>query len=227
MIPWLDPNDDSKPFPDVESALSEPDGLLAAGGSLRPERLLLAYHCGIFPWFNKGEPILWWCPSQRAIIYPDRIHISRSLQRLIRKQPFTITRNKAFREVMLGCAEPRKGRKGTWITADMLTAYYQLFKLGYAHSVECWQDGKLAGGIYGVQLGHVFFGESMFSRVTNASKIALIEIARQKNVALIDCQLPNDHLTRMGMTTLPRQQFIKLVSKYCTVPNPLTSNTIF
>jgi leucyl/phenylalanyl-tRNA--protein transferase len=217
MIPWLDPYNDSEPFPDVESALTEPDGLLAAGGSLRPERLLLAYHCGIFPWYNKGEPILWWCPSQRAVIYPGSIHISHSLDKAMRKQPFAITHNKAFRDVMLGCAEPRKGKGGTWITAEMLSAYYKLFQLGYGHSVECWQDGKLVGGVYGVQLGHVFFGESMFSRVTNASKIALVELSRQKNVALIDCQLPNDHLASMGMVTVERQEFLKLLERYCAI----------
>jgi leucyl/phenylalanyl-tRNA--protein transferase len=214
MIPWLDPHNDSEPFPDVESALGEPDGLLAAGGSLRPERLLLAYHCGIFPWYNKGEPILWWCPSRRAVIYPDALHVSHSLRKSMRKQTFTVTHNKAFRDVMLGCAEPRKGRSGTWITPEMLNAYHKLFQLGYGRSVECWHNGRLAGGIYGLQLGHVFFGESMFSRVTDASKIALVELSRLQNVALIDCQLPNDHLTRLGMVTIPRQEFLNLLNRY-------------
>jgi leucyl/phenylalanyl-tRNA---protein transferase len=217
MIPWLDPYNDSEPFPDVESALTEPDGLLAAGGSLRPERLLLAYHCGIFPWYNKGEPILWWCPSRRAVIFPDAIHVSRSLHKALRKQPFVITHNKAYREVMLGCAEPRKGKSGTWITAEMLSAYHKLFQLGYGRSIECWYNGRLAGGIYGVQLGHVFFGESMFSRVTNASKVALVELSRQKNVALIDCQLPNDHLASLGMVTIPRQEFLDLLQRHCAI----------
>jgi leucyl/phenylalanyl-tRNA--protein transferase len=215
MIPWLDAKSDDTEFPDVESALIEPDGLLAAGGSLRPQRLLAAYKRGIFPWYNEGEPILWWCPSQRAVIFPERLHISRSLQRALRKQPFAVTRNQAFRDVVLGCSAPRKRSQGTWITPAMLEAYCVLFEKGYAHSIECWQDGQLAGGIYGVQLGRVFFGESMFSRVPNASKIALLTLAQQHDVALIDCQMPNEHLVRLGMVIIPRQAFLQLLEQYC------------
>jgi leucyl/phenylalanyl-tRNA--protein transferase len=221
MIPWLDANDDNSPFPDVEAALIEPDGLLAAGGSLRPPRLLAAYRRGIFPWYNEGEPILWWCPSQRAVIFPERIHISHSLQKAMRKQPFAITRNQAFRDVVLGCSAPRKRSRSTWITPAMLEAYCVLFQLGYAHSIECWQNGELAGGIYGVQLSRIFFGESMFSRVANASKIALITLAQQPDVALIDCQMPNEHLASLGMVSIPRLAFLQLLEQYCNAADGL------
>lgn len=221
MIPWLDPDDDHTPFPEADTALSEPDGLLAAGGSLRPLRLLRAYRSGIFPWFNPGEPILWWNPSHRAIIFPEHLHISRSLKRTLREAPFELSHNTAFREVMLGCAEPRKTSPGTWITPEMVDAYTRLQRLGYARSVECWSDGKLAGGIYGVHLGRVFFGESMFSRISNASKVALVEVARSPDIALIDCQIANPHLERLGMETVSREHFLKLLDALCEPVKPV------
>ena len=220
MIPWLDPDDDSTPFPKHSGALSEPDGLLAAGGSLRPLRLLQAYRNGIFPWFNPGEPILWWSPSQRAIIYPDNVHISRRLQRSLRKQPFTYTHNTAFREVMMHCAGPRKNCPGTWITDEMIHAYCELQRLGFARSVECRIDGELVGGIYGVQLGRVFFGESMFSHVSNASKAALYQVIQSPDVALLDCQLPNPHLETLGMQTIPKEMFLYLLESLCEPNKP-------
>lgn len=220
MIPWLDTDDDHTPFPHVDEALAEPDGLLAAGGSLRPLRLLRAYRGGIFPWYNPGEPILWWNPSQRAVIFPERIHVSRSLRKALRRRPFEYTHNTAFREVMLGCAEPRKNSADTWITPEMVEAYCDLHRLGYARSLECRLDGELVGGIYGVQLGRVFFGESMFSRVPNASKAALIEVARSPEVALIDCQIPNPHLETLGMTVIPRERFMALLYRWCEPVKP-------
>ncbi len=224
MVPWIDESDDSTPFPSVSSALADPDGLLAAGGSLRPERLLMGYRQGIFPWYGPGEPILWWCPSQRAVIFPEDLHISRSLKRVIKKQTFQLTHNLAFRDVMLGCAKPRPKSTGTWITKDMTEAYCELFRLGYARSLECWLDKKLVGGIYGVQLGKVFFAESMFSGETNASKIALIAIGQQDDIELIDCQLPTEHLSSLGMKTIPRDNFKKLLDRWCSLTQPQWAN---
>ncbi|MBN1379893.1 MAG: leucyl/phenylalanyl-tRNA--protein transferase [Gammaproteobacteria bacterium] len=215
MIPWLDETDDGTPFPDPQTALSEPDGLLAAGGSLRPLRLLSAYRRGIFPWYNPGEPVLWWAPSQRAVIYPEQIHIPRRLQRELRKLPFEISHNKAFRDVMIACAAPRKISEASWISTEMIDAYCDLHVLGYARSIECYLNNKLVGGIYGVQLGQVFFGESMFHTVSNASKAVLIETARQPDIALIDCQIPNPHLESMGMVMVPRDEFLGLLDEFC------------
>ena len=223
MIPWLDSDDDHTQFPKHSEALTEPDGLLAAGGSLRPLRLLQAYRNGIFPWYNPGEPILWWSPSQRAVIYPEKIHVSRRLQRELRNTNMEITYNTAFREVMLNCAAPRKKSLGTWITEEMIEAYCELNKLGFARSVECNLFGKLVGGIYGVQLGRVFFGESMFSLLPNASKIALIDVARSPDVSLIDCQMPNPHLETMGMQLIPRRHFLQLLKRYCEPAKPVHS----
>jgi leucyl/phenylalanyl-tRNA--protein transferase len=215
MIPWLDADDDQTPFPDPATALIEPDGLLAAGGSLRPQRLLNAYRHGIFPWYSPGEPILWWSPSQRAVIFPDQIHVSRRLQRTLRKTPFTFTHNTAFREVITACAAPRDDIDATWITEEMISAYCKMHELGYARSIECYLDNKLAGGIYGIQLGRVFFGESMFHTISNASKAVLIETAKQPDIGLIDCQIPNKHLETMGMTMIPRDKFMGLLDQLC------------
>ena len=217
MIYWITPEDTADTFPPVDTALPEPDGLLAAGGDLTPARLIAAYRRGIFPWFSEGEPILWWCPSERAVIKPEEIHISRSLNKVFRRQTFRITKNTAFNDVIAGCAAPRHYSNGTWITEDMMYAYRRLHQLGYAHSIECWLDNQLAGGLYGVKIGNVFFGESMFSAATNASKVALVSLARQGDIKLIDCQIPNDHLETMGMTLIPRQEFIHLLNCYCEV----------
>lgn len=220
MIPWLDAEDDSTPFPDHGEALSEPDGLLAAGGSLRPLRLLQAYRQGIFPWFNPGEPVLWWSPTDRAVIYPDEFHLSRRLRRSLRQTPFEYTRNTAFKEVMINCAAPRKNCRGTWITNDMIEAYCELHRLGFAHSVECRISGELVGGVYGVQLGRVFFGESMYSRADNASKAALYQIALSPDVELIDCQLPNAHLETLGMQMIPRETFLEQLEELSVNSKP-------
>ena len=215
MIPWLDSEDDYAPFPNPDTALIEPDGLLAAGGSLRPTRLLQAYRNGIFPWYSQGEPILWWNPSRRAIIYPSRIHISRSLRRLLKKETFEFKHNSAFREVILNCAAPRTCGGGTWISEDMIEAYCTLHTLGYARSIECFLNEKLVGGIYGVQLGRVFFGESMFHSVSNASKAVMVETANQADISLIDCQIPNNHLESMGAEMITRKEFLSLLNMFC------------
>jgi leucyl/phenylalanyl-tRNA--protein transferase len=178
-LPWLDP--DSTGFPDTSHALDEPNGLLAAGGDLRPERLLSAYQQGIFPWFEDSQPILWWTPSPRLVLPPSQLHVSKSLRKFIRKGTFTITSDQAFREVMIKCSEPRGDEveglsDGTWITDSMLEAYCSLHRLGYAHSIEVWQQEQLVGGLYGIALGKVFFGESMFSRADNASKVAFVAL---------------------------------------------------
>ena len=215
MIPWLDVNNDNSPFPDPNTALLEPDGLLAAGGSLTPARLLNAYRQGIFPWYNPGEPVLWWSPSQRAVIFPEQIRVSRRLQRYLKSSAFEIKQNTAFREVINACAKPRGSGNATWLSSEMIAAYCEMHKLGHARSIECYLHDKLVGGIYGIHLGKIFFGESMFHTVTNASKAVLIEAAKQPDIALIDCQIPNTHLESMGMTMIPRTDFIALLDKWC------------
>ncbi|HEY9051521.1 MAG TPA: leucyl/phenylalanyl-tRNA--protein transferase, partial [Gammaproteobacteria bacterium] len=172
---WLSA-DSHEPFPDVDQALKEPDGLLAIGGDLSPVRLLNAYKHGIFPWYTEGEPILWWSPDPRCVLFPNKLNISRSLKKTLKKKPFDIRMDTAFAEVMLACAEPRPGQSGTWITPDVFQAYTHMHELGYAHSIECWQQDQLVGGLYGMAIGQMFFGESMFSRVTDASKIALVHL---------------------------------------------------
>ena len=218
MIPWLDPN--STDFPPISEALDDPNGLLAAGGDLSALRLVSAYRQGIFPWFNPGEPILWWSPDPRCTLRPEKIHISKSLRKAIRKTDFTITFDQAFDEVIAACAAPRAYSDETWITRQMQNAYGELHYRGYAHSVELWQDGELSGGLYGIAIGKLFFGESMFSRRTNASKIAFACFARQLEkwgYALIDCQIENDHLTSLGAETISRKRFQQYLSDYLTV----------
>jgi leucyl/phenylalanyl-tRNA--protein transferase len=213
-IALLPRNDDSVPFPAVETAAREPNGLLAVGGSLRPRRLLAAYRQGIFPWFGEGEPILWWSPDPRCVLFPEHIHVSRRLRRTLNRGVFTVTRNLDFEGVVRGCAEPRAGSPGTWIVPEMIDAYLELHRLGFATSFECTDEaGRLAGGIYGVQLGRVFFGESMFSRATDASKVALAAVAGAADIELIDCQLSNPHLERMGAEEIPRSRFRALISR--------------
>lgn len=208
MIPWL--NADA-PFPTVESALREPNGLLAAGGDLSAERLLTAYRAGIFPWYNEGQPILWWSPDPRMVMFPHELRISRSLARRLRKSDYEIRFDSVFREVMLACAAtPRPGQDGTWITANIISAYCKLHDLGFAHSVETWIDGQLVGGIYGVAIGHMFYGESMFHRATDASKIALVHLVQhlQNNgYGMMDCQMKTSHLATLGARELPRSEF--------------------
>ncbi len=212
MIVWLDIQTDG--FPPVGAALKEPNGLLAAGGDLSTSRLLQAYRRGIFPWYNPGEPILWWSPDPRCIIKPESLHISRSMRKRLRKQDYQVTLDQDFVGVIDGCAANRSGTAGTWITRAMKQAYVELHEKGFAHSVEVWVDGKLAGGLYGIALGRVFFGESMFSRQRDASKIAficLVEQLRNWGYALIDCQVANDHLRSMGASEIPRTEFLRLL----------------
>jgi leucyl/phenylalanyl-tRNA--protein transferase len=217
----INPNDTSYRFPDVSLALNDPNGLLAIGGDLSPPRLLAAYRHGIFPWFNPGEPILWWSPDPRAVLYPDKINISRSLRKTLRKNLFTVTTDLAFDEVMRACQAPRESQQGTWITGEMRMAYGKMHELGYAHSVECWQDNELAGGLYGMAIGQVFYGESMFSRVTDASKVALVYLTdklKEWHYQIIDCQVQSDHLKRMGAEDIPRRQFCAGLERWCKQP---------
>ncbi|MBL4762721.1 MAG: leucyl/phenylalanyl-tRNA--protein transferase [Gammaproteobacteria bacterium] len=202
-------------FPNVENALEEPNGLLAVGGDLSAERLLIAYRSGIFPWFSEDEPIMWWSPNPRCVLFPEQLHINKSLRKAILNADIQIKHNTAFRRVMEHCAAPRKQQNGTWILPDMIEAYCSLNKKGKAHSIECWRDESLIGGLYGVAIGKVFFGESMFSLESNASKIALVSLAQSGRWSLIDCQQPSDHLQKLGATEIPRKEFIKLLAKHC------------
>ncbi len=192
-----------------------PNGLLAAGGNLRPDTLIDAYNKGIFPWYSEGEPLLWWSPDPRAVIFPSSFHRSRSLSRLWRKGVYRITFNQAFHRVIQACSQPRGDSAETWITADMQAAYLELHRLGHAHSVEVWSESTLVGGIYGVSVGAVFCGESMFSEVSNASKLALVGLTQMtRGLELIDCQLPNPHLFRLGAERIPRSRFLQLLEQY-------------
>jgi leucyl/phenylalanyl-tRNA---protein transferase len=202
-------------FPPVEEA--SPEGLLAAGGDLRPERLLKAYRHGIFPWYSDHQPILWWSPDPRTVLFPDKLHISRSLKRSLRPGLFSVTLDQCFRDVMQHCAGPRPQYPdgGTWITTEMLEAYTTLHEQGYAHSVETWQEGELVGGLYGVALGRAFFAESMFTRVPDASKVALVSLVRQLQAwefRIIDCQQASPHVMRFGAEEIPRRQFLDHVT---------------
>lgn len=202
--------DPAAPFPPTADALQRPNGLLAWGGDLQPERLLSAYRLGIFPWYTDGEPILWWSPAPRCVIFPPTVHLSRRTRRRYHAGGYHVTADTAFSEVVAACAAPRKGEPGTWITAAMQQAFNHLHQLGHAHAVEVWRDNQLLGGIYGLALGKVFFGESMFSRETDTSKIALVALCRQLQAwqfALLDCQVPNPHLHSLGAVTIPRREF--------------------
>nr|VFK03575.1 MAG: leucyl/phenylalanyl-tRNA--protein transferase [Candidatus Kentron sp. H]VFK04081.1 MAG: leucyl/phenylalanyl-tRNA--protein transferase [Candidatus Kentron sp. H]VFK06730.1 MAG: leucyl/phenylalanyl-tRNA--protein transferase [Candidatus Kentron sp. H] len=208
--PLLSPRSPPSTFPDPMDALTDPNGLLAVGGDLQPARLLLAYRHGIFPWYSEGEPILWWSPDPRAVLFPEHIRISRSLRKTLRQGRFRITRDRCFADVIRGCAAPRANQPGTWITERMQKAYIRLHELGHAHSVECWKEGALAGGLYGVALDEVFFAESMFSRVRDASKVALVALCQQ-NYRLIDCQFLTEHLARLGAMAISRERFLALL----------------
>ncbi|MBK8509097.1 MAG: leucyl/phenylalanyl-tRNA--protein transferase [Candidatus Competibacteraceae bacterium] len=220
-LPWLDPRDDSQPFPHPDRALREPQGLLAAGGCLNPRRLLRAYRLGIFPWYSPGQPILWWSPDPRLVLFPERVRISRSLRKTLRAGRFTATADTDFAAVMTACAAPRGVDQGTWITPEMHRAYCRLHRLGHAHSLEVWHEGQLAGGLYGVAVGRVFYGESMFSLISDASKVALVLLAaqlRRWDFALIDCQVRTEHLARMGAVDISRGVFLELLQRYCPLP---------
>lgn len=233
QIPWL-PLDDLS-FPPTFTALSEPNGLLAAGGDLRPERILEAYRHGIFPWFNPGDPILWWSPNPRTVIYPEQLHISRSLRKTLRQQAYQVTFDHAFERTMRECAAPRSYEGGTWITDEIINAYTQLHYQGYAHSVEVWQQEEnstektLVGGLYGIALGKVFFGESMFSRADNASKVGfahLVHFLKSWSFTIIDCQVANDHLFSLGATEIAREDFQQTLRQFTiqTANSPQATN---
>ncbi len=207
--------DFSGSFPSVQFALAEPDGLLAVGGNLKPETLLQAYSQGIFPWYSEDQPIVWWSPNPRCVLYPDKLKISRSLKKILNKRIYEVRVDTSFREVMQACAAPRKDDAGTWIDNNMLEAYCRLHELGYAHSVECWHDGKLVGGLYGVKIGNMFFGESMFSKQADASKVALEYLCNRIKPKLIDVQVYSKHMASMGAETIDRDKFIELVNSYC------------
>ena len=209
-------------FPPVETALVDPNGLLAMGGDLSVERLLDAYRHGIFPWFNPGEPILWWSPDPRMVLVPGEIRVTRSLAKRIRNGGFELRLDTAFVEVMRACAEPREGAGGTWISPAMIAAYGRLFEAGYAHSIETWHDGRLVGGLYGVAIGRMFYGESMFSREPDASKVALVRLARQLQrwgFGLIDCQMETAHLASLGAHTMPRTTFTARLAELVNLPH--------
>ena len=203
-------------FPAAEDALDEPNGLLAIGGDLRPARLERAYRSGIFPWFEVGGPILWWSPDPRAVLLPGRLKISRSLRKRLRSGEYRVSLDTAFVDVVRACAGPRAKADGTWITHDMIDAYTHLHALGYAHSVETWRHDELVGGLYGVSWGAAFFGESMFARADDASKVAfcaLHRLAIDRRFEIIDCQMPNPHLLSLGVEVIPRQKFLRLLER--------------
>ena len=218
MIPWLEGD---APFPPVQRALRHPNGLLAAGGDLSTDRLLAGYRSGIFPWFSEDDPILWWSPDPRMVLFPEELKVSRSLAKALRNRPHEIRFDCAFSTVIAECAAPRIGASGTWITDRMREASERLHRLGHAHSVETWIDGELAGGLYGVALGRVFFGESMFTRARDASKmalVALVERCTSEGIMLIDCQMHTRHLATLGAREIPRRGFARLLQELVHYP---------
>ena len=220
MLTWL--QRDSLDFPPLNKALREPNGLLAAGGDLRPERLIQAYRHGCFPWFQDGQPILWWSPDPRTVLLPDELHVSRSLAKVLRQGRYQVSFDQAFAEVIRACAAPRSYAAETWITSPMQDAYLELHRSGIAHSVEVWRDGELVGGLYGLAMGQLFFGESMFSRADNASKVGfatLVERLKAWGFVLIDCQMPTEHLLSLGARTISRDEFARYLSRHFDQPN--------
>lgn len=216
MIPWLS---EAPVFPPLETALAEPNGLLAAGGDLDPQRILAAYRRGIFPWYSSGEPILWWSPDPRMVLFPEDLKISNSLAKTLRNADYEVRLDTAFDDVIHACAvKSRDGQPGTWITAEMQQAYRALHRLGYAHSVETWIAGKLAGGLYGIALGQAFYGESMFSHVRDVSKIALAHLCahlKRRGFGIIDCQMETAHLASLGAKPIPRRDFAARLDELC------------
>jgi len=216
-LTWIDEHDPPDAFPSVEQALLDPPGLLAAGGDLSPERLVAAYRRGIFPWYAEGQPILWWSPEPRTVLFPHELKVSRSLARTVRNRGFEARFDTDFAAVIASCGDRQLRPEGTWITHEMRMAYQQLQRLGLAHSVETWLDGVLVGGLYGVQLGGVFFGESMFSRVSDASKFALKALCErliEQQVVMIDCQMATAHLLSLGAREIPRHEFLELLQRH-------------
>ncbi|MNM61982.1 Leucyl/phenylalanyl-tRNA--protein transferase [compost metagenome] len=215
MLTWLSRSNFD--FPPLETALHEPNGLLAAGGDLNPQRLIRAYRHGCFPWYQEGQPLLWWSPDPRTVLFPAELHVSRSLAKCLRQQRFRVTIDQAFEEVIRECAAPRDYADGTWITGAMQKAYIELHRKGIAHSVEAWAGNQLVGGLYGLAMGRLFFGESMFSRADNASKVAFVTLAQKlghAGFALIDCQMPTQHLQSLGARAIPRSDFANYLRLY-------------
>ena len=220
MLPGLRGND---PFPPVERAMREPNGLLCAGADLSLERLLDAYRRGIFPWYSGGEPILWWSPDPRMVLFCDELKVSRSLAKSLRNKGYRVRTDTAFRRVLEGCSGPRRGDGGTWLSEDMRKAYFALHRAGHAHCFETWRDGELVGGLYGVAIGRMFYGESMFSRATDASKVALValvETLRARGFPLIDCQMRTPLLASLGAREIPRRAFLRRVAALVNSPEP-------
>ena len=218
MIPWLDHDN---PFPPLAKAMTSPNGLLCAGGDLSPERIVDAYRRGIFPWFSEGDPILWWSPDPRMVLFPDELKVSRSLRRAVARGTYEIRFDSAFGRVIEACAAPRAGQQGTWIVPQMVDAYQRLHELGFAHSVESWTQGELAGGLYGIALGRVFFGESMFTRAPDASKVALVALVerlRREDYRVIDCQQATAHLASLGARQIRRKAFAQLLEDSIQYP---------
>ncbi len=218
---WLTPDSF---FPPLETALVKPNGLLAAGGDLSPERLIEAYRSGIFPWFNANETILWWSPDPRMVLFPSELRISRSLNKILRNSNYEVRVDSAFSQVIQACAEPRKGQSGTWIHSDMVSAYTVLHEMGLAHSVETWVGGELVGGLYGIAQGKMFFGESMFSRIHDASKIAFVHLVKQLerwNFKMIDCQMKTTHLASFGAREIPRKEFSQKLKELVNYSNQI------
>lgn len=221
MIAWIEPGSDT-PFPPSSSALHDPNGLLAAGADFTPERLLQAYSRGIFPWYDETQPILWWTPDPRMVLYPGRLHVSRRLARALRNTPYDVTADTAFEQVMQRCAAPRPNQDGTWITPELTEGFLRMHRLGYAHSVEIWDNEALVGGIYGLAIGRVFFGESMFSGKTNGSKFAIYHLCqhlRQHEFALIDCQVSSPHLETLGCEEISRAAFEQQLEVHTNRPD--------
>jgi leucyl/phenylalanyl-tRNA--protein transferase len=219
MIPWLGAHD---PFPPVEHALAEPNGLLAAGADLTVARLVAAYRNGIFPWYSEGQPMLWWSPDPRMVLFPHEFKLSRSLSKRIARRDYEVRTDSAFDAVIRCCAAPRPGQEGTWITEDMIAAYNAMHRAGHAHCVETWIGGTLAGGLYGVAIGRMFYGESMFTEVSDASKIALAHLVRQLarwRFNMIDCQMTTSHLARFGACEIPRVAFMRKLSTLVNYPD--------
>lgn len=218
-IPWLAPHHHQ--FPDPAFALDEPNGLLAVGGDLSPDRILAAYHQGIFPWFNPGDPILWWSPSPRTVIFPHELHISKSLRKTLRQGIYRVTFDHCFTDVMRACSAPRDYTDSTWISEEIIAGYTALHKRGYAHSVEVWKENALVGGLYGIALGKIFFGESMFSCADNASKVGFAHLVHQLKLwdfQMIDCQVANEHLFSLGAVEIERNAFQQLLLEFAHLP---------
>ena len=217
MLTLLDPDQADQAFPSISTALTDPDGLLAVGGCLSTQRIINAYRQGIFPWYSDEDPILWWSPNPRLVVFPGQLHISKSLQKTQRKQTFQLSFDTAFADVIQACSMPRAQESGTWLLPEMQAAYIRLHEEGHAHSMEAWFQGELVGGLYGIAIGRVFFGESMFHTKTDASKIAFVVLAQQLTewgYQLIDCQVHTDHLASLGAEEVPRSDFAILLRRF-------------